>query len=399
MAIKAGRVGVDPSQVTLSGYIKGGGVSPEVLTKEEAQRIYQTIMGMSEYLKKVDANSLYQKISDMVNYQAKLVSGQNIKRINGENILGSGNITVLTRTLADGIYQTISGMSEYALKSEIPDMDDVLTVYDAPGYDDILTKTRAQQLYTYTAGDGIDVTNNIISNIILDASRKAAVRDVDLNDMTTAGIYYVIATDSTAAENYHYPSGANGLLIVARTSSSIIRQFFFRVGTVGSNEQYWYSREASGTNFGEWMLLYNSKTLKGGAGIEIANGVINDQFIYKPGDTITISTPSTAPICMGGYIGSSGTALNLTFSLGRGISATSISATTLRISVYNATDRLILANATNDLITGSVYSCTLTLNTETSTVAVHVVKNDGTTFGTNATSITGALTSGTFVFS
>lgn len=399
MAIKAGRVGVDPSQVTLSGYIKGGGVSPEVLTKEEAQRIYQTIMGMSEYLKKVDANSLYQKISDMVNYQAKLVSGQNIKRINGESILGSGNITVLTRTLADGIYQTISGMSDYALKSEIPDMDDVLTVYDAPGYDDILTRTRAQQLYAYTAGDGIDVTNNIISNIILDASRKPAVKDVDLNDMTTAGIYYVIATDSTVAANCHYPNGTNGLLIVARTSSSIIRQFFFRVGSVGSNEQYWYSREASGTNFGEWMLLYNSKTLKGGAGIEIANGVINDQFIYKPGDTITISTPSTAPICMGGYIGSSGTALNLTFSLGRGISATSISATTLRISVYNATERLILANATNDLITGSVYSCTLALNTETSTVAVHVVKNDGTTFGTNATSITGALTSGTFVFS
>lgn len=147
MAIKAGRVGVDPSQVTLEGKIKGGGVSPEVLTKEEARRIYQTIAGMVDYLTKNNAELTYQKIRDMVNYQLKLVSGTNIKRINGEDILGSGNISVLTNEIASGIYQTISGMSAYALKSELPDTSDLLTKTEAPGYDDILTRASASLLF------------------------------------------------------------------------------------------------------------------------------------------------------------------------------------------------------------------------------------------------------------
>lgn len=146
MAVKAGRVGVDPSQVTLEGKIKGGGVSPEVLTKEEARRIYQTILGMQDYLSKTEASSLYQRISDMVNYQLKLVSGTNIKRINGEDLLGSGNISVLTNEIASGIYQTIRGMSAYALKSELPDTSDLLTKTEAPGYDDILTRASASLL-------------------------------------------------------------------------------------------------------------------------------------------------------------------------------------------------------------------------------------------------------------
>lgn len=212
MAIKAGRVGVDPSQVTLSGYIKGGGVSPEVLTKEEARRIYQTILGMSEYLKSVDASMLYQRITDMVNYQAKLVSGQNIKRINGEDLLGSGNITVLTRSLADGIYQTISGMSDYALKSEIPDLDDVVTKAEAPGYDDILTKTQARSLYAFTEGEGIDITGNVISNVF----EKKTNIDLDTINYNFRG----------AVENAtHQPSGEspNGVLdSIFSTASGVL---------------------------------------------------------------------------------------------------------------------------------------------------------------------------------
>jgi len=249
---------------------------------------------------------------------------------------------------------------------------------------------------TLTAGTGINITNDVITNTIFNANLNQK-NGIDLNTITEGGVYYVY-NGSTAL---NFPSGASGALVVIKDSSAYSRQIYYRHGTLNSADQYWYSRlvNSSTQEASDWVQFYNSKTLTGGTGIEIANGVINDQFIYKPGDTVTISTPSTAPICMGGYIGSSGTALNLTFSFGRGISATSISATTLRISAYNATERLITASATNDLITGSVYSCTLTLNTETSTVTVHIVKNDGTTFGTNATSITGALSSGTFVFS
>ena len=254
-------------------------------------------------------------------------------------------------------------------------------------------------IYNYknlTFGTGINITNGVITNTIFNANLNQK-NGIDLNTITEGGVYYVI-NGSTAL---NFPSGATGALVVIKDSGTYSRQIYYRHGTLNSADQYWYSRlvNSSTQEASDWVQFYNSKTLTGGTGIEIANGVINDQFVYKAGDTVTISTPSSAPICMGGYIGSSGKALNLTFSFGRGISATSISATTLRISAYSSTARLIAASATNDLITGSVYSCTMTLNAETSTVTVHIVKNNDTTFGTNATSITGALSSGTFVFS
>lgn len=273
MAIKAGRVGVDPSQVTLSGYIKGGGVSPEVLTKEEAQRIYQTILGMSEYLKTVDANSLYQKISDMVNYQAKLVSGQNIKRINGEDLLGSGNITVLTRDLADGIYQTIAGMSNYALKSEIPDMDDVVTKAEAPGYDDILTRTAAQSLYSLSEGEGIDIINNVISNVFDNKS------NVDLDTLMTNYQGYVFTVTNM-------PSGEsnNGFLIVLGRKNSTTTAFQLYVPY---NADKVYTRIRLNSAWGGWQVLYNLSSLTAGTGISISNGVISNSL--TGGNGITIS--------------------------------------------------------------------------------------------------------------
>ena len=49
---------------------------------------------LSEYLLKSEAETLYAPLDAILNKQDKLISGTNIKTINNENILGSGNITI-----------------------------------------------------------------------------------------------------------------------------------------------------------------------------------------------------------------------------------------------------------------------------------------------------------------
>ena len=49
---------------------------------------------LSEYLLKSEAETLYATLDGLSNKQDKLISGTNIKTINGTSILGSGNITI-----------------------------------------------------------------------------------------------------------------------------------------------------------------------------------------------------------------------------------------------------------------------------------------------------------------
>ena len=322
MAIQAGRVGVDPRDVTLSGRIKGGGdIPPNVLTKEEAARIYQTILGMANYLTKVEASELYQTISDMVNYQAKLVSGTNIKRINGEDLLGSGNISVLTNEIASGIYQTIQGMSSYALKSELPDTSDMLTKTEAPGYDDILTQTQADELFdekmdlaanpinnnilltdstgqaktgskklsdlqeVLTVGTGIDITNNVISN------QFATLVNPDLDTIKYNYQGYLYGGTNT-------PSGASAAGMLCS---------IFRKGTtdrglqiyVPYNSDKMFYRRCSASTFNPWRLLSDC---------------------YMVGDTYS---PRDNIVCGYGYI-SNGQA-RLTITLPKPVTASNVS--------------------------------------------------------------------------
>lgn len=63
----------------------------------ETRRLYLTTMGyvdLSEYLLKTEAETLYATIDVVNNKQDKLVSGTNIKTVNGQSILGSGNIAI-----------------------------------------------------------------------------------------------------------------------------------------------------------------------------------------------------------------------------------------------------------------------------------------------------------------
>jgi hypothetical protein len=88
-------------------------------------------------------------------------------------------------------------------------------------------------------------------------SRKAAV---DLNTLTESGLYYV--SDETA--DLHCPIGSNGHILVM-SDGTRVRQVFFRVGTIDSNNFQWYSRSLGsdltvGDNgWSKWWLLSGSE--------------------------------------------------------------------------------------------------------------------------------------------
>lgn len=83
---------------------------------------------------------------------------------------------------------------------------------------------------------------------------------VDLNTLTESGIYYV--SDETT--DLHCPAGSNGHILVM-SDGSRVRQVFFRVGTVDSNNHQWYSRSLGsdltvGDNgWSKWWLLSGSE--------------------------------------------------------------------------------------------------------------------------------------------
>lgn len=83
---------------------------------------------------------------------------------------------------------------------------------------------------------------------------------VDLNTLTESGLYYV--SDETA--DLHCPIGTNGHILVM-SDGTRVRQVFFRVGTIDSNNFQWYSRSLGsdltvGDNgWSKWWLLSGSE--------------------------------------------------------------------------------------------------------------------------------------------
>lgn len=91
----------------------------DILTKTLAQSLYQTISGMTEYLKKTDA----------VGYD-----------------------DILTKTLAQNLYQTIAGMSDYLTKIEAQTLYQTIN-----GMSAYLTKVNAQTLYQVILQSGVNI--------------------------------------------------------------------------------------------------------------------------------------------------------------------------------------------------------------------------------------------------
>ena len=135
--------------------------------------------------------------------------------------------------------------------------------------------TATQLVYGNYAHDANRVNwsdlNEQLNNKV-DKIRKYAA--VDLNTLTESGLYYV--SDETTA--LHCPAGSNGHILVM-SDGTRVRQVFFRVGTVDSNNYQWYSRSlGSDLTIGEngwskwWLLSGTEKVWNGGT---VLNSEIN----------------------------------------------------------------------------------------------------------------------------
>lgn len=87
---------------------------------------YDTTIDLSEYVKAKYLEAYIKK----ADAQEKLVSGKNIKTINGKSLLGEGNVLVGVDTISkDGMKHVFVTQEEYDSLDE-PSMDTVYFIYD-----------------------------------------------------------------------------------------------------------------------------------------------------------------------------------------------------------------------------------------------------------------------------
>lgn len=149
-------------------------------------------------------SSVVTKLNNVDTKQDKLVSGTNIKTINGSSLLGPGNIIIKTDVVQESGSSTTAVMSQNAVTTELnkkitaPNnwtgkgfgMDSVLTRFDADGATGMLfVRTK---LNSDGAGDGIigyDGTGHCeVSTPVkeLQAANKKYVDDAITNAVTSA---------------------------------------------------------------------------------------------------------------------------------------------------------------------------------------------------------------------
>lgn len=145
-------------------------------TKAHAAATYATkaeIPSLEGYLTETEASETYATKQEVSSKQDQLVSGTNIKTVNGQSLLGNGNIDITsggTITVDSALSTTsenpvqnkvitnaINGKQDagdYALKSEIPDVSTLATKEELADKQDALT-----------AGAGIKIADNTIRTI------------------------------------------------------------------------------------------------------------------------------------------------------------------------------------------------------------------------------------------
>lgn len=145
-------------------------------TRSHAAATYATkaeIPSLDGYLTETEASETYATKEQVSNKQDQLVSGTNIKTVNGQSLLGNGNIditsggtiTVDSALSTDSenpvqnkvITNALNGKQDagdYALKSEIPDVSTLATKEELADKQDALT-----------AGAGIKIADNTIRTV------------------------------------------------------------------------------------------------------------------------------------------------------------------------------------------------------------------------------------------
>lgn len=115
--------------------------------------------------------------------------------------------------------------------------------------------------------------------------------NVNVDTLLTPGIYYITGAGT------NLPSGIAGYVVVLSASyvgEGVIRQLFFRTGTLGSVDHYFFSRLYAKPDFGAWVQMITSK----------------DERLVLPGTVIAFAgNPNSAP---SGYLLCNGAAVSRT---------------------------------------------------------------------------------------
>ena len=121
------------------------------------------------------------------------------------------------------------------------DKDSIITVLDDTVTDDEVASAKA--VY-----DNIKGINEFKVNIVNET--------LDLNDIVETGIYYFSQTYTPA----NIPVGVNGWLLVMKGSSSdIVKQVWYRLGTANSNSYNTFERYKGGNTWSEWTKFLTEK--------------------------------------------------------------------------------------------------------------------------------------------
>ena len=145
-------------------------------TRTHAAATYATkaeIPSLEGYLTETEASETYATKEQVSSKQDQLVSGTNIKTVNGQSLLGNGNINItgggtitvdsaLSTTSENPVQNKVittalngkQDAGDYALKSEIPDISTLATKEELAGKQDALT-----------AGAGIKIADNTIRTV------------------------------------------------------------------------------------------------------------------------------------------------------------------------------------------------------------------------------------------
>lgn len=145
-------------------------------TRSHAAATYATkgeIPSLEGYLTETEASETYATKEQVANKQDQLVSGTNIKTVNGQSLLGNGNIDItgggtitvdaaLSTTSENPVQNKVitnalngkQDAGDYALKSEIPDTSELATKAELAGKQDALT-----------AGAGIKIADGTIRTV------------------------------------------------------------------------------------------------------------------------------------------------------------------------------------------------------------------------------------------
>ena len=123
---------------------------------------------LSEYLLKSEAETLYAPLDAILNKQDKLISGTNIKTINNENILGSGNITIsLTESDIAGMGFTKNTGTYSKPSTGIPKSDLASAVQTSLGKADTALQSYTEQYKGTVTGVKINgTTKNPTSGVV-----------------------------------------------------------------------------------------------------------------------------------------------------------------------------------------------------------------------------------------